>query len=93
MILVLCSYRYDVTVAATANDSISAMATYVCLLTQLPCSVLSSTHYDPRGIGINTITLTTGSYTLTELHVIVVGWGDGDQINTFSLGATLEKRS
>lgn len=69
------------------------MATYVCLPTELPCTVVSSTHYDPRGIGINTVTLTTGSGQLSEIHVIVVGWGDGEQNNTFTLGATVTKKA
>ena len=77
----------------TGTDSKSAMATYTCLPTELPCTVTSSTHYDPRGIGINTVTLTTGSSQLTEIHVLVVGWGDGEQINTYILGATVTKLS
>ncbi|KAK3749448.1 hypothetical protein QZH41_003488 [Actinostola sp. cb2023] len=40
--------RYDITIAVTGTDSKSAMATYTCLPTELPCTVTSSTHYDPR---------------------------------------------
>lgn len=86
-------YRYDIMIAVTGTDSKSAMATYACLPNELPCSVTSSTHYDPRGIGFNSVTLTTGSSMLTEVHVLIVGWGDGEQTNTFTLGATVVKKS
>lgn len=86
-------YRYDVTISVTATDSVSTMSTFVCLPNELPCTVTSSTHYDPRGIGINTVTLSTGSASLTKLYVLVVGWGDGGQLNTFLIGATLKKMS
>lgn len=85
--------RYDVTISVTATDSVSGMSTFVCLPNELPCTVTSSTHYDPRGIGINTVTLTTGSASLTKLYVLVVGWGDSGQSNTFLIGATLKKMS
>ena len=79
-------------VSTIAVDSKSAMSTYVCLPSELPCTVLSSTHFDARGIGINSVTLTTSDRGLTALHVLVVGWGDGQQTNTFEFGATLDKK-
>ena len=82
-------FRYTVTISATALDNKSALATYVCLPSQLPCTVLSSTHYDARGIAVNTVTISTEKADLSELHLIVVGWGDADELNTFTLGATL----
>ncbi|EDO39255.1 predicted protein [Nematostella vectensis] len=84
--------RFDVAISTVAVDSKSAMSTYVCLPTELPCSPTSSNHYDPRGTSINSVTLTTGSGQLTELHVLVIGWGDGSQTNTFVLGATTTKK-
>ena len=85
--------RYTITVSVTAIDSKSAFATYVCLPSQLPCSVLSSSHYDARGIAVNAVHISTEKADLSEFHLIVIGWGDANDNNTFTLGATLQTNS
>ena len=83
--------RYNVDILVTALDSQSAFATYVCLPPiKGQCTPDKSTHYDPRGIGLNVVTLQTGSGTLKDVLVTVVGWGDGEQENVFLIGATIK---
>lgn len=84
--------RYNIDIVVTALDSKSAMATYVCLPPlKVPCSPTTATQSDPRGIGLNVVTLQTGSGTLKDVYVLIVGWGDGEQENTFMIGAILSK--
>jgi hypothetical protein len=37
------------------------------------------------------VTLSTGTGSLADLYVAVVGWGDGEQTNTFTLGAVITR--
>eukprot|EP00794_Sanderia_malayensis_P014778 gene14778-16312_t len=82
--------RYLITIAATAVDSKSAMAMFVCTEPGVSCTVNTAIAYDPSGTGIATVTLHTGSATISEVRVLIVGYGDGQQINSFQLGATLK---
>ena len=78
-----------------AVDSVSAMATYACMPPIDPafgCTSEDAEWSDPRGIAINVITLTTGIGSLRDVYLAVVGGGDGEQTNTFSIGATVTKR-
>lgn len=84
--------RYNIDIIVTALDSRSAMATYVCLPPfKQPCTPTIANYSDPRGIGINVVTLQTGSGTVQNVYVVVVGWGDGEQMNRFVIGATIRK--
>ena len=86
--------RYNIDVVVTALDSVSAMATYVCeppVDPSVGCTPEDATDSDPRGIAINVVTLSTGSGSLKDIYVAVVGWGDGEQTNTFTIGAVVTK--
>ena len=88
----LCLSRYNIDIVVTALDSRSAMATYVCVPPfKPPCTPTIARYTDPRGIGINVVTLQTGSGTVKDVYVVVVGWGDGEQMNNFVIGATIRK--
>lgn len=87
--------RYNIDIIVTAMDSVSAMATYVCLPPVDPstgCTPQDATSSDPRGIALNVVTIGTGTGSLRDIYVAVVGWGDGQQINRFSIGATITKK-
>ena len=78
----------------TALDSISAMATYVCLPSVDPdigCTPENANFSDPRGIAINSVEVSIESGNLNDLYIAVVGWGDGEQNNHFIIRATLTK--
>ncbi|XP_028401354.1 uncharacterized protein LOC114524465 [Dendronephthya gigantea] len=86
--------RYDVSLVVTALDSISAMSTYACLPPVDPtvgCTPDKAAQSDPRGIAINTLTISTGSGGIKDLYIAVVGYGDGEQTNHFLIGATVKK--
>ena len=70
------------------------MASYICeppIDPAVGCTPEDATQSDPRGIAINVITLATGTGSLRDVYLAVVGWGDGEQTNTFSIGATVTK--
>ena len=78
-----------------ALDSVSAMTTYACMPPIDPavgCTPEDAKWSDPRSIAINVVTLTTALGSLRDVYLAVVGWGDGEQTNTFSIGATVTKR-
>lgn len=86
--------RYNVDIIVIARDSRSAMATYVCLPPVDPnvgCLPGEAEHSDPRGIAINVVTVPTGTGSLKDVYVAVVGWGDGYQDNNFLIGATITR--
>ncbi|KAK3749488.1 hypothetical protein QZH41_013459 [Actinostola sp. cb2023] len=89
--------RYDITVTVMSTDSKSTMFTYVrlCRPNQRPCRVTPSTatHLDIRPVGINIVTLTSDVNQPEEVHVAVIGWGDGEHTNSFVLGATVTRRA
>ena len=71
------------------------MATYVCEPPVDPstgCTPEDAKESDPRGIAINVVTLSTTSGSLKDIYVAVVGWGDGEQLNNFSIGATVKSK-
>ena len=69
------------------------MATYVCLPPNVgdKCTPDTAVQSDPRGIALNIVTLQTGSGQLKDIYVAVVGWGDGEQENHFTIGATVKR--
>lgn len=83
-------------IVVSALDSVSAMATYVCeppVDPTIGCTPGDAQDSDPRGIAINVVTLATRTGSLRDLYVAVVGWGDGEQTNRFSIGAIVKKIS
>ena len=88
----LIHHRYDVIIATTAVDSKSAMATYICTKAGETCTVNTALVYDPSGTGLNTVTIHTASGTISELRALIVGYGDGKQMNSFQLGAQLKPK-
>lgn len=88
-------YSYNIDIVVTALDSQSAMATYVCLPPFNPekgCTPDEADASDPRGIAINTVTISTRTGGLKDIYIAVVGWGDGEQTNSFVIGATVTKK-
>ena len=86
-------YRYNLDIIVTALDSISAMATYACeppINRTVGCLPDDAVQSDARGIAINVITLTSDSGAPRDVYLAVVGWGDGEQTNKFSIGAVIK---
>jgi hypothetical protein len=86
-------YRYNIDVVVTALNSVSAMSTYVCLPPVDPatgCLPDDAQYSDARGIGTNVVTVPTDTASLSDIYVAVVGWGDGEQTNVFSIGAVVK---
>lgn len=79
-------------IVVTALTSQSAMATYVCNPPVDPavgCTPEDADEFDNRGIAINLVTLSTSTASIQNINLAVVGWGDGEQQNLFSVGATV----
>jgi hypothetical protein len=78
--------NYDISIAATAVNDLSAAALYICTKqSEMPCSPGSAEqdHMDPSGTAVASVRLSATTQQFTQMQAAVVGWGAYNLPNSF----------